>query len=171
MIPQGPSGPCLVVNDRDQDRLRRRPARRHDIVIRLQGARWPENFRSRSSGSLVCAAAGPAARSGARTGPARRPAAAAEGRLDPRRETPHRSTPTPRRASSASAKFNTTQFIRRSSHATGHCLPLHRSKRHRRDGSAHYLIDDTSASRIDTAASVTQPRASRAARRRSLEAA
>jgi hypothetical protein len=43
-------------------------------------ARWLEEFQPRSLGLLVCAAAGSAARSGARTGPARRPAAAAEGR-------------------------------------------------------------------------------------------
>jgi hypothetical protein len=49
-------------------------------MIRLTWARLPENFRSRLSGLLVFAAGGPAARSAARTGPARRPAAAAEGR-------------------------------------------------------------------------------------------
>jgi hypothetical protein len=41
----------------------------------------PDNSEDHSEGlPLSCAAAGPAARSGARTGPARRPAAAAEGR-------------------------------------------------------------------------------------------
>jgi len=58
-------------------------------MIRLHKARWPENFCSRSSGLVSCAAAGPAARSAARTGPARRASAAAEGRLDPSKETSH----------------------------------------------------------------------------------
>jgi hypothetical protein len=44
---------------------------------------------SGSPGFLLCAAAGPAARSAARTGPARRASAAAEGRLDPSKETSH----------------------------------------------------------------------------------
>jgi hypothetical protein len=63
---------------------------RYNSMIRLHESRWPEASNYRSSG-LLCAAAGPAARSGARTGPdrhgdeRRRPKAA----LDPSKETPH----------------------------------------------------------------------------------
>jgi hypothetical protein len=65
---------------RDENRLRRRPARTYDnSMIDCIEVWW---LRSLVLGhrAFWCAAAGPAARSGARTGPARRPAAAAEGR-------------------------------------------------------------------------------------------
>jgi hypothetical protein len=61
-----------VVIDRDQDRLRRRPARtHHNNMTRPHGTRWPEEFRPRSSGLFVRRRrAGRPQRSEDRTGPA-----------------------------------------------------------------------------------------------------